>query len=103
MAIPVSGISHIALCVRDLERSLRFYRDGLGLNVTLDQVQDVTTGQMPHLYRGQHQRRRVVHLTSGDAPTPMPFLVMTEHPGEKVTGEPIMFDEVGISHFSFTV
>ena len=28
-SIQASAISHIALCVRDLERSLQFYRDGL--------------------------------------------------------------------------
>lgn len=28
--MPISRFSHVGLCVSDLERSLRFYRDGLG-------------------------------------------------------------------------
>ena len=29
--MPIQRLSHIGICVSDLERSLRFYRDGLGL------------------------------------------------------------------------
>ena len=36
-------------------------------------------------------------------PSPCPFLVLTEHPGDTVSGTPIMLDQVGISHVSFTV
>ena len=43
-SIQASAISHIALCVRDLERSLQFYRDGLGFQVTKDEVQDTGSG-----------------------------------------------------------
>jgi lactoylglutathione lyase len=32
----VGELHHVALSVRDMERSLAFYRDGLGLRVTLD-------------------------------------------------------------------
>ena len=35
-----TGVSHIAICVRDMDKSLGFYRDILGMRVTLDQVQD---------------------------------------------------------------
>lgn len=101
-AIHASAVSHVAVCVRDLEASLRFYRDMLGFQVSKDQVQDTSTGGLPHLYQAQHARRRVVHLRYGDA-TSVPFLVLTEHPGEAVTGTPIMLDQVGISHISFTV
>ena len=38
------GVSHIAICVRDLEQSLAFYRDIVGMRVTFDEVQDTTTG-----------------------------------------------------------
>ena len=54
------------------------------------------------VYCDRHARRRVVHLrygTSGAAPV----LVVTEHPGDPISGEPIMLDQVGISHMSFTV
>ena len=102
VSIQASAISHIALCVRDLERSLQFYRDGLGFQVTKDEVQDTNRGGLPHLYHGRHAQRRVVHLRYGDAQS-VPFLVLTEHPGDTVSGAPIMLDQVGISHVSFTV
>ena len=98
----ISAISHIALCVRNLDRSLAFYRDVVGLQVTKDEVQDTSTGGLPHVYRDRHAQRRVVHLRFGSG-SAVPFLVLTEHPGDAVSGEPIMLDQVGISHFSFTV
>ena len=45
------GVSHIAICVRDLEQSLAFYRDILGMRVTFDEVQDTTTGGLPYTYK----------------------------------------------------
>lgn len=101
-AIPISAISHIAICVRNLDRSLRFYRDTLGLRVDKDERQQTSAGGLPHVYRDRHVQRRVVHLRYGTGPT-APFLVLTEHPGDAVSGEPIMLDQVGISHLSFTV
>ena len=35
------GISHVAIGVSDMERSLRFYRDLLGLTVSLDKEEPV--------------------------------------------------------------
>ena len=49
-----TGVSHIAICVRDIDRSLTFYRDILGMRVTLDEVQDTTRGGLPYIYK--HQR-----------------------------------------------
>jgi catechol 2,3-dioxygenase-like lactoylglutathione lyase family enzyme len=31
-----SGVSHIAICVRDMDKSLEFYRDVLGMVVEAD-------------------------------------------------------------------
>ena len=55
-----TGISHIAVCVRDLDKSLAFYRDILGMEVVFDQVQDTTTGGLPHVYQHVRQKRRTV-------------------------------------------
>ena len=94
-----SSISHIAFCVRDVEKSLAFYRDVLGMKVTFDQLQDTTSGSLPNVYQHSRQTRRTVHLTFGENPAD-PFLVMTTHPNENPDGETIKLDQVGISHFS---
>ena len=97
-----TGVSHIAICVRDMERSLAFYRDILGMKVTLDQVQDTTQGGLPHVYKHKRQTRRTVHVTYGEGNT-TPSLVLTSHPGDHTDGDPIKLDQVGISHLSFSV
>jgi glyoxylase I family protein len=100
--MPMLGLSHVAICVRNLDRTLRFYRDLLGFRVVKDTLQDTRTGGLPHLYRDRHTQRRVVHLQAS-AGSSIPILVITEHPGDAVGGAPIMLDQVGISHLSFTV
>ena len=41
------GMSHIAICVRDMDKSLGFYRDILGMEVTFDGPTDPTEGGRP--------------------------------------------------------
>ncbi len=95
------AISHIAVCVRDLDKSLEFYRDILGMTVTLDTVQDTTGGSRAQTYKHSRATRRVAHLGWADGAEP--YLVMTCHPGGQPDGDPIKLDQVGVSHFSFTV
>ena len=95
------AISHIAVCVRDLDRSLAFYRDILGMTVTLDSVQDTRGGSRTQTYKHQRDTRRVAHLRWDGSQEP--YLVMTCHPGGQTDGNPIKLDQVGVSHFSFTV
>ena len=97
-----TGVSHIAICVRDMEKSLAFYRDILKMRVTLDQVQDTTKGGLPHVYGHARKTRRTVHVQSGEDNT-IPSLVLTTHPGEEADGGPIKLDQIGISHVSFSV
>ena len=95
------GISHIAVCVRDLDKSLVFYRDILGMTVFMDAIQDTSTGSRAYTYKHHRDTRRVVHLGWGKGEEP--YLVMTCHPGGEPDGEPIKLDQIGVSHFSFTV
>ena len=100
------GVSHIAICVKDMEKTLAFYRDILGMRVTHDQVQDTVQRfgeRQAHLYQQSRKSRRVVHLRYGDSGDTTPSLVMTTHPGDDVSGDPIKLDHVGISHLAFTV
>ena len=97
-----TGISHIAVCVRDLDKSLAFYRDILGMEVVFDQVQDTTSGGLPHVYQHARKTRRTVHLKFGQDNN-NPRLVVTSHPNEGPDGNPIKLDQVGLSHYSFSV
>jgi catechol 2,3-dioxygenase-like lactoylglutathione lyase family enzyme len=96
----MNGISHVAIGVRDMERSLKFYCDLLGLEVRYDQMQPI--GGMASLYANpQKGQRRAVHLHYGKGES-RGFLVLTEMPGG-TPGEAIKLDEVGISHLSWWV
>lgn len=96
----MNGVSHLAIGVRDMERSLKFYRDLLGLEVRYDATQPI--GGMPKLYASPEKgQRRAVHLHYGKGPT-SGFLVLSEMPGG-TPGDAIKLDQVGISHFSWWV
>ncbi len=94
------GISHVAIGVADMERSLRFYRDLLGLNVTLDKEEPVR-GSERLFADPEQQRRRAVYLRWADGPE-AGFVVLSQKPGVP-SGSPIRIDQVGIHHFSFWV
>ena len=102
----VRGVSHIAVCVADLEKSLGFYRDLLGLMVKMHAAQE--RGQRPgaqsaHMYERPRKSRTVADVYIDDPESTQPYLVLTSHPGDQVGGEPIKLDQKGISHISFGV
>ena len=103
-----TGVSHIAVCVRDLEESLGFYRDVLGMKVKMQATQPMagrSGAESTEMYQGQHESRTVANVwfEGPNGEEVAPFLVLTSHPGDKVGGEPIKLDQRGISHISFTV
>jgi catechol 2,3-dioxygenase-like lactoylglutathione lyase family enzyme len=53
-----SAISHIAICTRDMEKSLAFYRDMLGMTVLFDGYTDPTEGGRLHNYQQARKSRR---------------------------------------------
>jgi glyoxylase I family protein len=59
----VKGVHHSALCVRDPDASLRFYRDGLGLRVLLDHTFE---GDWPTLFGARSRRLRSIFLGDPD-------------------------------------
>ena len=100
------GVSHIAVCVADLERSLHFYRDLLGLTVRMHTTQDMARrpgAESAEMYQRPRQSRTVANVWFDDPDTTEPFLVLTSHPGDEVEGVPIKLDQIGISHISFGV
>lgn len=62
----VIAVSHIAIGVTDMERSLVFYRDVLGLRVDADFQQQLTEDEGRELHRGRAIDRRCVWLRWGD-------------------------------------
>ncbi len=95
-------ISHIGICVRDMEKSLAFYRDALGMRVVADGDTDPTQGGRPNNYRHPRRTRRRVSLSFSENPT-NPTLTLTNHPGEEPDGQAIQLDQVGISPLAFSV
>jgi glyoxylase I family protein len=61
----VRGIHHSAIVTSDLERSKRFWRDGLGLAETLDYE---FTGDWPTLFGAKTDRLHSVFLADPDHP-----------------------------------
>lgn len=92
----VLGISHVAVGVSDMERSLVFYRDLIGLRVTLDAVEGAFSGD-PAAYR-----RRAVYLRSADGPH-APFIVLDQQLDREPFGSPPRILQLGTHHFSFWV
>lgn len=102
----VKGIAHIAMCVSDLEQSLNFYRDVLGMTVQLHTTQPMAgrpgAGSQA-MYDTSHVSRTVANVWFDDPSIAGPFLVLTSHPGDQVLGRPVKLDHIGISHISFIV
>jgi catechol 2,3-dioxygenase-like lactoylglutathione lyase family enzyme len=61
----VLGVHHCAICTADVERSLRFWRDGLGLRELFDHT---FIGDWPELFGAKSDRLRSIFL--GDPQSP---------------------------------
>lgn len=59
----MTGVHHSALCVGDVDASLRFYRDGLGLRVLMDHTFE---GDWPTLFGAPSRRLRSIFLGDPD-------------------------------------
>jgi catechol 2,3-dioxygenase-like lactoylglutathione lyase family enzyme len=96
----MKAVSHIAVGVRDMDRSLHFYRDLLGLKVCLDTMESV--GGLKSLFTNpQKGKRRAVYLRFDEGPHSS-FIVLSQNPGE-TPGAAIKLDQVGVHHFAFWV
>jgi catechol 2,3-dioxygenase-like lactoylglutathione lyase family enzyme len=83
-----------------MDRALRFYRDLLGLRVTLDTMERIG-GRGPMFANAQKGERRAVYMRFEDGPHAS-FVVLSQNPGEP-SGHPLKIDQVGLHHFSFWV
>jgi len=96
----IPGVSHIAIGVRDMQKSLHFYRDLLGMKECLDTMESI--GGLKTLFADPKRgKRRAVYLRFEEGPHTS-FIVLSQNPGE-TTGAAIKLDQVGIHHFAFWV
>jgi catechol 2,3-dioxygenase-like lactoylglutathione lyase family enzyme len=93
----VRAISHVAVGVRDMDRSLRFYCDAIGLRVKLD-----TEEEIPAFEGSQARKRRAAYLGWSEG-THESFVVLDQPLTAPPTGEPARLFQTGIHHFSFWV
>ena len=78
------GVHHSAICTADIERSLRFWRDGLGLCQLFDHT---FTGDWPELFGAKGDRLRSIFL--GDPQSPDSGIVeLVQLPGALESAEP---------------
>lgn len=89
------NVSHIAIGVRDMDRSVPFWTEVVGLHVTLDAVEEFTVG-------GELVERRAVYLREREGPDE-PFVVLDQQLTRQPTGEATPMFTVGIHHVGFWV
>jgi catechol 2,3-dioxygenase-like lactoylglutathione lyase family enzyme len=99
-------LSHVALRVRDCDRSLHFYRDLLGFQIAQEITELAETGYEDGISERNNRKYRVAALRYGkatSAPYGMseeaPVIALVEPLGAKPTGSAIKADQVSISHF----
>jgi catechol 2,3-dioxygenase-like lactoylglutathione lyase family enzyme len=93
--VPIKNVSHIAIGVRDMDKSLPFWTDVVGLHVSLDATEEFTMG-------GKVTRRRGVYLREQEGPNE-PFIVLDEGLTTPYDGEPKPLFQIGFHHFGFWV
>jgi catechol 2,3-dioxygenase-like lactoylglutathione lyase family enzyme len=93
----IRAISHVAIGVREMERSLRFYRDALGLRVKLDTVE-----ALPGFGGAEARKRRAAYLGWSEGAHES-FVVLDQPLTVEPSGEPARLFQTGVHHFSFWV
>jgi catechol 2,3-dioxygenase-like lactoylglutathione lyase family enzyme len=97
----LGGVSHLAFGVRDMDRSIAFYRDLLGMELVSDRTH-TTSGGTGGLYADPDAAtsRRVAQLRWSDE-RDAPFLVLSSFPAGD--GSPLKLDQIGIHHIALWV
>ena len=94
----IHTLGHVGLCVKDVERSLEFYRDFMGMEVLMDL--DVSDDRMVRLLGTPGVSCRIVHLKLG---TGVLELFQFHHPeGEDKSRTMRQYDR-GIIHIGFEI
>jgi catechol 2,3-dioxygenase-like lactoylglutathione lyase family enzyme len=97
----VRGLSHNSITVADVDRSLHFYRDFLGLEIASEEV-DTFDLKTPEGQPYQMHRRGIyLRWASGDPADS--FLVLNCHLNRGPLGAAAVIGQIGIDHFGLWV
>jgi lactoylglutathione lyase len=97
MTLPIQRLSHVGICVADLERSLRFYRDLLGF--TAEHDLEVAGEPTDTLLRMQDTRLQAVYLTRDGVRIELLHFASPPAPPRRAR----VMNEPGLTHLSFRV
>jgi catechol 2,3-dioxygenase-like lactoylglutathione lyase family enzyme len=89
----INGLSHVNIGVSNMERSLSFYRDILGLQISVDREER---------YEQLDLHQHAVYLRWGDAPGSS-FVVLDRQLNREPFGDPPVLQQNGMNHFGFWV
>jgi catechol 2,3-dioxygenase-like lactoylglutathione lyase family enzyme len=92
MTAVTTGISHIAIGVTDMEASLRFYRDVLGMTLTVDRAEK-REGERP-------KNRRACYLRWDDRPGAT-YVVLDQQIDQAPEGQASKLFSIGVHHLAF--
>lgn len=95
----ISAVRHVGVVVSDMEASLRFYRDLLGLTVVRDLEETGTYANTLLALEGV--RVHTVKLAAEQGPTLVELLQFRSHPRTASPGREIC--SIGVTHFALTV
>ncbi|MBM9464060.1 VOC family protein [Aeromicrobium sp. YIM 150415] len=94
--------SHIAIGVRDLDRSLVFYRDLLGMTVIRDATNEPPANELYAPGVGSTRRREIMLRLADDQNNDQLFIAISQS-DELADNAPLDLGQIGIHHVGFWV
>jgi catechol 2,3-dioxygenase-like lactoylglutathione lyase family enzyme len=94
----IKSLGHVGLSVKDIDRSLEFYRGYLGMEILMDL--DISDDRIGRVIGIDGAKCRIVHLKLGDAI--LELFQYTQPPGKNVANDIRQCDH-GLTHIGFEV
>jgi lactoylglutathione lyase len=101
--VAVRSIFHVGFVVKDLDASIRFYTEGLGLRLRLRQIQDNDYTRCLVGYKDARLRIAQFQLPEGDAPPSGHVLELIEYEVPKGGPSDPERNTLGAGHLAFLV